>query len=126
MLTQKQAAQVDEYLMNNYTLSQKDNDYLDDIDMLILECSLKEYHSEETTKKLLHAAEEVYKKMTAYFTIDTGCSPRVLAYQDRYYSLMYIFKKARGEFAISELAMQCFTSSFDLFWLQTLAKKEQG
>ncbi len=124
MLTKKDAKQIDEYLMKHYTLSDKDTEYLDDIDMLILECSLDPTRPKEILNELSNTAQELQRKMNAYFILDEGCSPRVLAYQEKYYTVLYLYKKGKGESAIPELAMQSFTSSFDLFWLRTVANME--
>ncbi len=124
MLTKKDAKQIDEYLMKHYTLSDKDTEYLDDIDMLILECSLDPTRPKEILNELSNTAQELQRKMNAYFILDEGCSPRVLAYQEKYYTVLYLYKKGKGESAIPELAMQSSTSSFDLFWLRTVANME--
>ncbi len=124
MLTKEDAKQIDEYLMKHYTLSDKDTEYLDDIDMLILECSLDPTRPKEILDELSNTAQELQRKMNAYFILDEGCSPRVLAYQEKYYTVLYLYKKGKGESAIPELAMQSFTSSFDLFWLRTVANME--
>ena len=124
MLTKDEAKKIDEYLMKHYTLSDKDHEYLDDIDILILECSLSSSLSDETLSELLETANSLQRKMNALFILDDGCSPRVLAYQEKYYTVLYLYKKGKGESAIPELAMQSFTSSFDLFWLRTVANME--
>lgn len=117
MLPQEEYPRVEAYLADHYALTPTDRDYLNTVDDYILSCSLTTIGSLDPAE-LLDRAQEVHRKLSAVFLLDGGCSPRLLEYQERYYQLMVLHAKATGQNEIAPLAMLCFTSSFDLFWLQ--------
>ena len=118
MLTKQEMHRVDEYLFEHYALTATDKDYLNRVDDLIVSCSLDPRYAVQNTDRLLAQANEVYRKMSAVFMLDGGASPRLLEYQERYYQLLVLHRKATGQDTIAPLSMLCFSTSFDLFWLQ--------
>lgn len=119
MLTEQELRRVDEYLLDHYSPTTADTDYLNEVDDFILTCSLDSGFAAENAEQLLRQAEDVHRKMSAVFLLDGGASPRLLEYQERYYQLLVLHRKATGQDTTAPLSMLCFTSSFDLFWLQT-------
>lgn len=119
MLTEQEMRRVDEYLLDHYSPTTADTDYLNEVDDFILTCSLDSGFAAENAERLLRRAEDVHRKMSAVFLLDGGASPRMLEYQERYYQLLVLHRKATGQDTTAPLSMLCFTSSFDLFWLQT-------
>ena len=119
MLTEQEMRRVDEYLLDHYSTTTADTDYLNEVDDFILTCSLDSGFAAENAERLLWQAEDVHRKMSAVFLLDGGASPRMLEYQERYYQLLVLHRKATGQDTTAPLSMLCFTSSFDLFWLQT-------
>ena len=119
MLTEQEMRRVDEYLLDHYSPTTADADYLNEVDDFILTCSLDSGFAAENAERLLWQAEDVHRKMSAVFLLDGGASPRLLEYQERYYQLLVLHRKATGQDTTAPLSMLCFTSSFDLFWLQT-------
>lgn len=119
MLTEQEMRRVDEYLLDHYSPTTADTDYLNEVDDFILTCSLDSGFAAENAERLLRQAEDVHRKMSAVFLLDGGASPRLLEYQERYYQLLVLHRKATGQDTTAPLSMLCFTSSFDLFWLQT-------
>ena len=119
MLTEQEMRRVDEYLLDHYSTTTADTDYLNEVDDFILTCSLDSGFAAENAERLLWQAEDVHRKMSAVFLLDGGASPRLLEYQERYYQLLVLHRKATGQDTTAPLSMLCFTSSFDLFWLQT-------
>ena len=119
MLTEQEMRRVDEYLLDHYSPTTSDADYLNEVDDFILTCSLDSGFAVENAERLLRQAEDVHRKMSAVFLLDGGASPRLLEYQERYYQLLVLHRKATGQDTTAPLSMLCFTSSFDLFWLQT-------
>ena len=118
MLTKQELHRVDEYLFDHYTLTATDADYLNGVDDFILSCSLDHSFAVQNADRLLEQANDVHRKMSAVFLLDGGASPRLLEFQERYYQLLVLHRKATGQDNTAPLAMLCFSSSFDLFWLQ--------
>ena len=116
MVTQKECDRVLGYL-KNYCSNDSDTQFINELDNFIVECSLTPV-SLLQADILLDKANTVKSKMDEFYTIDTGCSPRLLEYQERYFQLMILYSKAAGIDDTAPLSMLCFTSSFDLFWLQ--------
>ena len=118
MLSEQEIHRADRYLLANYTLTDTDNEYLAEIDDYIVTCSVDPMYAVKNAEQLKAQAEEVHRKMSAIFIIDGAATPRLLEYQERYYQLLILHRKASGQDDTSALALLCFTSSFDLFWLQ--------
>lgn len=118
MLTKQEMHRVDEYLFEHFSLTATDKDYLNRVDDLIVSCSLDHRYSVQNADRLSEQANDVYRKMSAVFMLDGGASPRLLEYQERYYQLLVLHRKATGQDTTAPLSMLCFSTSFDLFWLQ--------
>ena len=118
MLTEQEMHRVDEYLFEHYTLTATDTDYLNGVDDFIVSCSLDHKYAAENADRLLEQANDVHRKMSAVFLLDGGASPRLLEFQERYYQLLVLHRKAMGQDTTASLSMLCFSTSFDLFWLQ--------
>ena len=118
MLTEQEIRRVDEYLFEHFSLTATDKDYLNRVDDLIVSCSLDHRYSVQNADRLSEQANDVYRKMSAVFMLDGGASPRLLEYQERYYQLLVLHRKATGQDTTAPLSMLCFSTSFDLFWLQ--------
>lgn len=118
MLTKQELHRVDEYLFEHYTLTAADTDYLTEIDDFIVSCSLDCGYAAQSPDEISEKAADVHRKMSAVFLLDGGASPRLLEYQERYYQLLVLHRKATGQDTTAPLSMLCFTTSFDLFWLQ--------
>ena len=117
MLKKDEADRIDVYLQTHCDLTENDMDYLTKVDDFIVECSLDPDYAKRNADRLLATAEDVHRKMSAIFMLET-CSPRLLYYQEAYYQLLILHAKAIGQDDTAPLAMLCFSSSFDLFWLQ--------
>ena len=118
MLTKQEIRRVDEYLFEHFSLTATDTDYLNEIDDFIVSCSLDYRNAAQNADRLLEQADDVHRKMSAVFMLDGGASPRLLEYQERYYQLLVLHRKATGQDTTAPLSMLCFSTSFDLFWLQ--------
>jgi len=118
MLTEQEIRRVDEYLFEHFSLTATDTDYLNEIDDFIVSCSLDYRNAAQNADRLLEQANDVHRKMSAVFMLDGGASPRLLEYQERYYQLLVLHRKATGQDTTAPLSMLCFSTSFDLFWLQ--------
>jgi len=123
MLKKEEADRIDLYLETHYYLNESDMEYLSDVDELVIDCSLDADYCKKNADRLLTTAEDVHRKMSAIFMLET-CSPRLLYYQESYYQLLTLHAKATGKDDTAPLAMLCFSSSFDLFWLQKV--KHEG
>lgn len=119
MLTEQELRRVDKYLLDHYSPTTADTDYLNEVDDFIVSCSLDHSYAVQNADRLLEQANDAHRKMSAVFLLDGGASPRLLEYQERYYQLLVLHRKATGQDTTAPLSMLCFTSSFDLFWLQT-------
>lgn len=117
MLTNQELDRVDKYLFDNYCPTQSDMDYFNGIDDFIVDCSLSDDYCKSNAEKLKHLSEEVHRKLCAVFILE-DFSPRTLLYQEKYYELRVLLAKATEQDEIKDLAMLCFTESFDLLWLQ--------
>lgn len=118
MLTKREAERIDRYFETHYNPTEVDIDYLNEVADFIVEC-IDPGYCQQNADKLLKTAEDVHRKMSAIFILE-NCSPRLLYYQEVYYQLMTLYAKATGKDDTQPLAMLCFTSSFDLFWLQRI------
>ena len=118
MLTKQEIRRVDEYLFEHFSLTDTDKGYLNRVDDLIVSCSLDYRNAAQNADRLLEQADDVHRKMSAVFMLDGGASPRLLEYQERYYQLLVLHRKATGQDTTAPLSMLCFSTSFDLFWLQ--------
>ena len=118
MLTEQEIRRVDEYLSEHFSLTATDTDYLNEIDDFIVSCSLDYRNAAQNADRLLEQANDVHRKMSAVFMLDGGASPRLQEYQERYYQLLVLHRKATGQDTTAPLSMLCFSTSFDLFWLQ--------
>ena len=118
MPTKQDFGKIDKYLYTNYTLTATDTDYLNGVDDFIVSCSLDHSYAAQNADRLLEQADDVHRKMNAVFMLDGGASPRLLEYQERYYQLLVLHCKATGQDTTAPLSMLCFSTSFDLFWLQ--------
>ena len=118
MLTEQEIRRVDEYLFEHFSLTATDTDYLNEIDDFIVSCSLDYRYAAQNADRRLEQANDVHRKMSAVFMLDGGASPRLLEYQERYYQLLVLHRKATGQDTTAPLSMLCFSTSFDLFWLQ--------
>jgi len=117
MLTKQEADRIDIYLEEHFSPTETDIDYLSEVDDFIVSCSLDDDYCQKNADRLLQTAEDVHRKMSAIFMLE-NCSPRLLYYQETYYQLLVMYAKATGKDDTAPLAMLCFSSSFDLFWLQ--------
>lgn len=124
MLSKEESRRVEEHLITHYAPTEADMDYLNTLDDYIVACSISPAYARAQEQQLVDTAKDVHRKMSAIFMLDGGCSPRLLEYQERYFQLCVLHCKAIGTDDIDPLAMLCFTSSFDLFWLQV--QNQQG
>ena len=120
MITPIEAQKVDEYLTNMYSPTKEDLDYLDKVDNLICECVADNCYAYVNSDKLFNVACSIYETMKSIFETDCGVSPRLLQYQERYLQLMTLYAKVNelDDMYIDNLALLCFVSSFDLYFLQ--------
>ena len=118
MATKQDFHDVDKYLYANYTLTKADTAYLNEVDDFIVSCSLDHSYAAQNADRLLEQANDVHRKMSAVFMLDGGATPRLLEYQERYYQLLVLHGKVTGQDTTAPLSMLCFSTSFDLFWLQ--------
>lgn len=126
MLTKEIAPLVEDYLSKTYSLTDEDLKYLENADKLILICSVHPEEAKKRSEQLLYTADELFNCMATIFETDCGVSPRLLQYQERYYQLYIMYAKAnelQGMY-LDSLSLLCFTSSFDLYYLQEIKNKK--
>ena len=126
MLTKELADQVDEYLAVVYSPTPEDMKYFEAADEMILEYTFDGVHTEYDNRRIWQMADELLMCMQNIFQDSCGVTPRLLQYQERYYQLLTLYAKANDleGFYMDALALLCFTSSFDLYYLKNLKYKE--
>lgn len=124
MITKNEAANIEEYLKGVYSLTDEESHYLEQADSLIYSCMYNKKEAKRNSEKLLYMADELYNYMSDIFSMDCGVSPRLLQYQERYYQLLLLYAQAnelQGMY-LDSLSLLCFTSAFDLYYLQEIKK----
>lgn len=124
MLTQELAKQVDEYLATTYSLTSQDMKNLEEADNMIMDFTINGVGPKDS-EAIQRMTDELYESMKNIFMDNCGVTPRLLQYQERYYQLLVYFAKANkleGMY-LDSLALLCFTSSWDLYYLKELKYK---
>lgn len=124
MITKALAEQVDEYLTVMYSPTSEDMDYLEKADDMILDFTINGV-SPRDSESIQRMTDELYENMKNIFMDNCGVSPRLLQFCERYYQLLLYYAKANNleGMYLDSLALLCFTSSFDLYYLKELKYK---
>ena len=119
MLTREIAEQVDEYLYQMYSPTSEDMEYLEEVDDLILELTINEPTPRDNAT-IQRVANDLLARMQILFENYSAATPVLIQYQERFYQLQVMYAKANNmqEAYLDSLALLCYTSSFDLYYLQ--------